>query len=275
MFFYLSKIIAIILHPIHLFLLLLVAFSLLSFLAKLSHASKKKSLFSLTRLRILVLILTVFVGFNLAVPILPYQAVRALEHRFPQPQAEDLNPQVIIVLGGWQGSGASFSSANAPPISSAGDRLIAGLILAQKFPQAKLYFPGGLKMDQIGVSEDEISRATIEGLGLPSSQMIIEGESRNTAENASYIRAMMDDQQQGQLVLITSASHMPRAISSFQKEGLNPLAYPVDYKTNAERMPWTLIYKKGSSLMGTALHEWVGLVAYYITGRTTQLLPAP
>ena len=59
------------------------------------------------------------------------------------------------------------------------------------------------------------------------------------------------------------------------KEGLNPLAYPVDYKTNAEEMPWTLVYKQGQTLMGTALHEWVGLVAYYITGRTTQLLPAP
>ena len=48
-------------------------------------------------------------------------------------------------------------------------------------------------MDHIGASEDEISRAVIKGLGLPTSQVIIEGESRNTSENASYIRAMMDD----------------------------------------------------------------------------------
>ena len=275
MFFYLSKIIAIILNPTHLFILLLVFFSLLSFLAKPNLPKKKKLLFSITRLRAITLFLTVFVGFNLVVPILPYYAVRTLEHRFPQPESADLNPEIIIVLGGWQGAGASFTSPDAPPISSAGDRLIAGLILAKKFPQAKLYFPGGLKMDHIGASEYEISHATIKGLGLSESQVIIEGESRNTAENASYIRAMMDDSRQGQVVLITSASHMPRAISSFKKEGLNPLAYPVDYKTNAEEMPWTLVYKQGQTLMGTALHEWVGLVAYYITGRTTQLLPAP
>lgn len=275
MFFYLSKIIAIILHPIHLFILLLMAYGLLSFLAKVSPPKKKKLLFSTPRLRLITLIVTIFVGFNLVVPILPYYAVQALEHRFPQPEAQDLNPEVIIVLGGWQGTGASFTSPDTPPISSAGDRLIAGLILAQKFPQAKLYFPGGLKMDQIGASEDEISRAVIEGLDLPTSQIIIEGESRNTAENASYVRAMMDDSRQGQVVLITSASHMPRAIGSFEKEGLNPLAYPVDYKTHAEEMPWTLVYKQGQALMGTALHEWVGLMAYYVTGRTTQLLPAP
>ena len=275
MFFYLSKIIAIILHPTHLFVLLLVIFSLLSFLAKPNLPNKKKLLFSIPRLRAITLFLTVFVGFNLAVPILPYYAVQALEHRFPQPEAADLNPEVIIVLGGWQGAGASFTSPDAPPISSAGDRLIAGLILAKKFPQAKLYFPGGLKTDHIGASEDQTSRAVINGLDLPASQVIIEGESRNTAENASYVRAMMDDSRQGQVVLITSALHMPRAISSFQKEGLNPLAYPVDYKTKAEEMPWTLIYKQGAALIDKGLHEWVGLVAYYITGRTTQLLPAP
>ena len=275
MFFYLSKIIAIILHPIHLFVLLLVISSLMSFLAKPNLPKKKKLLFSIPRLRAITLFLTVFVGFNLVVPILPYYAVQTLEHRFPQPEATDLNPEVIIVLGGWQGGGASFISPDTPPISAAGDRLIAALILAQKFPQAKLYFPGGLKLDHIGASEDDISHATIKGLGLPESQVIIEGESRNTAENASYVRAMMDDTRQGQVVLITSASHMPRAISSFQKEGIDPLAYPVDHKTNAHRMPWTLIYKQGQTLMGTALHEWVGLMAYYVTGRTTQLLPAP
>ena len=275
MFFYLSKIIAIILNPIHLFVLLLVIFSLLSFVAKPNLPKKKKLLFSITRLRAITLFLTVFVGFNLVVPILPYYAVRTLEHRFPQPATQDLNPEVIIVLGGWQGAGASFTSPDAPPISSAGDRLIAGLILAKKFPQSKLYFPGGLKMDQIGASEDETSRAVIKGLDLPASQVIIEGESRNTAENASYVRAMMDDSRHGKVVLITSALHMPRAISSFQKEGLNPLAYPVDYKTHAQEMPWTLVYKQGHVLMRKALHEWVGLVAYYITGRTTQLLPSP
>ena len=275
MFFYLSKIIAIILNPIHLFVLLLLIFSLLSFVAKPNLPKKKKLLFSITRLRAITLFLTVFVGFNLVVPILPYYAVRTLEHRFPQPATQDLNPEVIIVLGGWQGAGASFKSPDAPPISSAGDRLIAGLILAKKFPQSKLYFPGGLKMDQIGASEDETSRAVIKGLDLPASQVIIEGESRNTAENASYVRAMMDDSRHGKVVLITSALHMPRAISSFQKEGLNPLAYPVDYKTHAQEMPWTLVYKQGHVLMRKALHEWVGLVAYYITGRTTQLLPSP
>lgn len=275
MFFYLSKIIAVVLNPIHLFVLLLMVYGLLSLWANRRRPSKRKSFITIPRLRAITLIVTVFVGFNLTVPILPYHAVKALEHHFPQPQAEALNPEVIIVLGGWQGAGASFTSPDIPPIGSAGDRLIAGLILAKKFPDAKLYFPGGLKMDEIGVSEKDISQAVITGLGLPLSQVIIEGESRNTAENASYVRAMMGDSQDGQVVLITSASHMPRAIGSFQNAGLNPLAYPVDYKTRADQMPWTLIYKQGGSLMAIALHEWVGLVAYYMTGRTTAILPSP
>ena len=206
--FYLSKIIAIILHPIHLFLLLLVAFSLLSSW-QLSHALKRNPCFPAD----FGADTYGFVGFNLSVPILPYQAVRALEHRFPQPQAEDLNLKSLL-LGGGQGSGASFSSANARPSFSRGssDRRIDS---GSKFPK-KLYFPGGLKMDQIGVPKMRLAVPQLRDWAA-----IVSNDHRrrirNTAENAVGIRAMMDDLQQGQLVLITSASHMPRAISSFRK----------------------------------------------------------
>lgn len=275
MFFYLSKLIAVILNPIHLFLLLIITSLLLSIVVKKRPKRTKRAVLSLSTLRWASLTLTVFLAVNLVVPILPYQAVKALEHSFEQPDLDRVNPAVIIVLGGWQGAGASFTTPYSPPISSAGDRLITGLILAKRFPEAKLYLPGGLQRDQNAPSESDISRMVLAGLELPSSRFIIEGTSRNTAENASYIRAMVDDISRDQVLLITSASHMPRAMGSFRAEGINPIAYPVDYKTHADRIPWTLTYKSGNTLTGIALHEWVGLLAYYVTGRSAELLPKP
>ena len=279
MFFYLSKIIAIILDPIHLLILLVVAYGALSWITKKPRPQKKKTLISMrVSLRFfkgVTFVAMIIMGFNLVVPVLPYQAVQALEHRFPQPDPADLNPAVIIVLGGWQGNGASFMSAKTPPIGSAGDRLIAGLILAKQYPDAKLYFPGGLQLDPNAPSEDDITRAVMAGLNLPASRFIVEGESRNTAENASYVRAMIDDLTRDQVVLITSASHMPRAIGSFRAEGINPIAYPVDHSTQAKTMPWSLMYKQGVPLSGKAIHEWIGLMAYYLTGCSSALFPSP
>ena len=273
MFFIVSKIIGMVLYPLHLLILLLGFTAILARLKKNIPSSARKKKRLIPRLYYVALTLTLFFAANLVFPVLPYMAVASLEHRFPQPDLDEINPSIVVVLGGWQGSGASFTTETSPPISSAGDRLIAGLILAQQFPEAKFYFPGGLKMQHDGASESEITHAVIDGLGLNKRQFIIEGESRNTEENAVYIRAMVDRPEDAEIVLITSASHMPRSIGSFQAVGINPIPYPVDYKTSRSGIKWTLFYRNGMTLMHTALHEWIGLTAYYMTGRIPTLLP--
>jgi uncharacterized SAM-binding protein YcdF (DUF218 family) len=70
---------------------------------------------------------------------------------------------------------------------------------------------------------------------------------------------------------------MPRAIGVFRKIGFAVVPYPVDYQTAGPQDLWLL---SGSPIdnirkIDGAVHEWLGLLVYWITGRTSALFPAP
>ena len=121
-------------------------------------------------------------------------------------------------------------------------------------------------------SEADITDAVIKGLKLDQRRVIVEGMSRNTAENAAYLKGLLDGDD-GQIILITSAWHMPRAMGAFRAAGLDPVAYPTDYRTPVEGISFGKLFGRGLGYTHTALSEYIGLMAYRVTGRTDQLLP--
>jgi len=77
--------------------------------------------------------------------------------------------------------------------------------------------------------------------------------------------------------LVTSAFHVPRAMGLFRKAGRTLDPYPVDWRTRG----WSDVYKlqtdwiAGLELTDTAAHEWLGLIAYRLTGKIDELFPSP
>jgi hypothetical protein len=68
-------------------------------------------------------------------------------------------------------------------------------------------------------------------------------------------------------LLVTSAWRMPRTVGCFRRSGFPLEAYPVDWHT-LPRMQPTLSGKftGGHAGLDAAVHEWLGLLAYWITG---------
>ena len=69
---------------------------------------------------------------------------------------------------------------------------------------------------------------------------------------------------------------MPRSMGVFRKAGLPVIAYPVDTRTGGRaniRRPFAFA-SDGLRRLDVAAKEWAGLVAYYLAGRTDELLPA-
>ena len=73
-------------------------------------------------------------------------------------------------------------------------------------------------------------------------------------------------------LLVTSASHMPRAVGVLRHAGWPVLADPVAYKAEPG---WTINLAEHLLRLERAMHEWLGLVAYHALGRTDTLLPGP
>ena len=69
-------------------------------------------------------------------------------------------------------------------------------------------------------------------------------------------------------ILVTSATHMKRALGSFEKQGWNNLIpYPVDFITRPGVHAGGFSLSAGPSLIRIALHEHIGYLAYWLTGR--------
>jgi uncharacterized SAM-binding protein YcdF (DUF218 family) len=101
-----------------------------------------------------------------------------------------------------------------------------------------------------------------------------ENQSRNTYENAVYSKKIIDELSQKGLIeskkpwlLITSASHMYRSVKIFEKQEIPIIPIPVDYQT-ALSLQWREFdLTEGAFLWNRLLHEYIGLLAYQLTGK--------
>jgi len=162
--------------------------------------------------------------------------VRPLEQRFRPADISAINglAGIIVLTGGDK-------------------RLAEAGRLARENPKLSIVISGGKGMSRV-VSEL--------GGGIDLSRVRVETRSNNTYENARYSAEMIKPKQSERWLLVTGASHMPRAIGSFRKAGFEVEPWPVYDLTVS-----------GSPIIDVALHEWLGLFAYWAFGRTSALLP--
>jgi uncharacterized SAM-binding protein YcdF (DUF218 family) len=205
-----------------------------------------------------------------------------LEDRFPRANLDAApTPTGFIVLGGAEDRLVGHAR-KAPTLNEAGERMLEAVALARKFPDAKIAFTGGdagifYKSD----TEAEGAAALLFSMGVAPERLILESKSRDTYENAEFLKAELErlgDLGPGKRwVLITSAFHMPRAMGAFRKAGLELDAWPVDYRTRGP-VDLTRAFDKvseGLRRVDAASREWVGLLSYWLSGRTDSLFPAP
>jgi uncharacterized SAM-binding protein YcdF (DUF218 family) len=205
----------------------------------------------------------------------------SLEERFP-PNDPTWNaaqgaPDGIIVLGGAIAPEMSAARGTVE-VTEAAERMIAAAALARQYPQARIVFSGGNNsLVENEATEAQVAERLFVSLGLPRERLLLEGGSRNTAENATFTRALVQPKPGERWLLVTSAYHMPRAVGCFRKAGFPVEAYPVDWRTGGPQDATVPFNQLAAGLARTdaAAREWIGLVAYWVTGRTSALLPSP
>lgn len=216
----------------------------------------------------------------MAVAVLPVGdlLLHPLEQRFAAPDRLPARIDGIIVLGGSVNPSLS-ASRGQPILTAAAERLTAGIELALRYPSAPFVFTGGSGdlFDQEAKEADAVGPMFV-ALGLPRERIILEDRSRNTYENAIFSLRLVKPEPTEVWLLVTSALHMPRAIGSFRHAGWDVVPYPVDYRTPATGARWwpaSMDLAGSLDQLNLAVHEWLGLVAYWLDDRTASLLPAP
>lgn len=207
-----------------------------------------------------------------ALALLGFQAIpdallRPLENRYPIPATETIDRHVgVIVLGGAVGPPDSYQARGQVPLGEAAERMTVPVGWLRQHPKLELVFSGGEgRLLTTGVTESALARAFYQEQGLDMGHVWLEDGSRNTRENAQQVAKLLGQRCKAPWLLVTSASHMPRAMAEFENVGCNVTAYPVDFRTG-HSTPITE-YSLASSLARwqTALHEWLGLIVYDMT----------
>jgi len=181
----------------------------------------------------------------------------------------------IILLGGDENAFLS-EIWGQPILGVSASRHVRFAALAQKYPEARLIFTGGIGWvnDRAQGSNGPIVREALTSLGVPSDRLLIEDRSRNTFENALFSKEMAKPKADENWLLVTSAFHMPRSLGCFRKAGWNVFPAPTDYHTpGGLRIASHLDVMDQLYAMTLAIHEYIGLAAYRLMGRTDSLWP--
>lgn len=261
MFFYLAKIFWFVAQPISLAILL-------PLIGLLLTALKWKKLgVSLIALGPLLLALGAWTSLGAL-------ALQPLEDKYKRPESQQDIAGIIVLGGGFEGG--VNKARGGYELNAGGDRMVEAAILARRFPAAKVLISGGSGALLIeGEGDAETGPRLLEALGVDRSRMILENESRDTYENAVFSRKLVEPKPGETWLLVTSAFHMPRSMGLFRKAGFDVTPWPSDYRTTGNE---TLGPSKDNIVdtlrnSSVAIREWMGLVAYRLSGRTDQLIP--
>jgi uncharacterized SAM-binding protein YcdF (DUF218 family) len=192
----------------------------------------------------------------------------------PVPTAE-----AIVVLGG------STRRAEYPrpwiDVMESGDRVIHGAQLYNAGKAPKLIMSGGhIDWSNGGVSDHPESSdmaALAMALGVPGAAILEDPTSLNTYQNAVNVKAILEREGISQILLVTSALHMPRSLAIFKKQGIEAIAAPTDFMVT-QRTLESMTGSRQSVLLSLlpdapnvarvtrAMKEYIGIVVYRLRG---------
>jgi uncharacterized SAM-binding protein YcdF (DUF218 family) len=230
--------------------------------------------FAATR-RLGIRLATLATAAYLAVLFLPVSdwVTAPLENRFP-PRALPAHVDGIIVLGGAVDPEVT-ARRGRPALNADAERMTEFVRLGKRHPEARLVFSGGsglLDFQRGVLSETDVARRFFQEQGLDPARVVFESRSRNTNENVVFSKRMVKPKPGAIWFLVSSARDTPRAVGIFRKQGWPVVPVPVAFKAGGAQR-----YLLGDNLekLDRSSHEWLGLLVYRITGKTSALFPAP
>ncbi|MDA0738698.1 MAG: YdcF family protein [Nitrospirae bacterium] len=165
----------------------------------------------------------------------------------------------IVVL-----AGGAMNEPSLPLMSQLSSssvlRVVEGIALYRFVPGVKLLVSGSLV-------EAELMSQLALSFGVPGEDVVSESNSRDTKDQALRIANIVA---KDPLVLVTEASHMPRSMGLFHKQGLSPIAAPVGHRValNPEYKWWTLFPNAESlKIAQRAIYEYLGLAWAMVRGQ--------
>ncbi len=187
-----------------------------------------------------------------------FQGLEAPYEQLPAPKGD-----VIVLLGGGLNDGA-------PDLTGTGTlsgEMLARVVTAarlQKMLSVPILVSGGNAFRGRPPEAPVVKRFLVD-LGIPGDKILLEGESRDTRENAILSAAILRSRGYAKPVLVTSAFHMKRAVLLFRRAGVEVAPYPAGFHSwTGMKHGFQDFLPTASAMHGFAIaaREYLGLLYY-------------
>lgn len=159
--------------------------------------------------------------------------LKPIEDSYPTWHGAETVKYIVVLGGGYTWNDAWAPSSNL--INNSLPRLNEGIRLLHQNPGAKLIFTGAAAKTN-PISTAEAGARVAESLGIPRGDIITLDSPKDTEEEAAAVKQAIGDVP---FLLVTSASHMPRAMVFFRNAGLHPLPAPANQMAIVSPLnPW-------------------------------------
>lgn len=262
MFVYLSKFLPLLIYPLGMTVIIMI---LVLIIEKRRQFPRGLLIFGLV---LLWLAGNRWVSFGLA---------RSLEWRNLPPENMP-TAEVIVLLGG--GTEPGDPPRPMAEVNSAGDRVIYAAKLYQQGAAPIILASGGnldFASDRNSTPAEEMTELLIL-MGVPQDAIRLQPNSQNTYEDALYSAELLAEYQVDQVILVTSAMHMPRSRALFEKQGITVIPAPTDFTITEHNWRSTFRPTIGAGLIHllpnasalnlttNVLKKYIGLVIYSLRG---------
>ncbi|NMA12373.1 MAG: YdcF family protein [Chloroflexi bacterium] len=263
MFVYLSKVLPTLVYPTgFMFLCLIAALAFINSRPKLSR---------------IIIILSLIIIWITGTPLLSNLMIRNLESTYP-PYNGSETAKVIVVMGG--GTDSWEYPRQMVELSGAGDRILYASKLLKEGKGDLLLFGGSYYTVLDGAEQSVAAEmaAIAEEIGVSEDKILLQEGSLNSYEEAVADSQILKKMGEEQIILVTSATHMRRAVACFEKQGIKVIPAPVDYaitdkewaaltEFNLKRFHTWIIPQSGNiRAFETALKEYLGIFMYRLRG---------
>lgn len=174
---------------------------------------------------------------------------------------------VAVVLGGISDFDGNY---NMLEFNESSDRIMHAIKLYKQGFVKKILLSGGTgTMIGLDIREAPNLKKYLTEIGINEEDIILEKNSRNTKENASYSAVILNNEfKNGNFLLVTSAIHMRRSLLCFEKQGIKITPFSTDFSMSERKLYFDHLFLPEAKILNRwedLVHEWIEFIVYRIT----------
>jgi len=202
--------------------------------------------------------------FLLSLPIVTQQLIDSTENKYTIFDTNKHKKLHYILVLGCQIKPHKNRPANSQLGACSLSRLVEGLRIARKYPQAKLIVSG---FGYDGTTSSELMKKTAYSLGLHHTRILTNPKAKDTAQEAKLLAYRLVD---AKVALVTSAAHMSRSIDLFNQQGIDVIAAPTDFYALNLQPLWRQFIPNAEAFLAITAHQheilgtlWIKILRLY------------